>query len=68
MISQKKQVKIVYTNWKNETSERNIIPKELVFESNEWHKSEQWCLRAHDCDKNEERTFACKDIKSWFVQ
>ncbi|OIO49647.1 MAG: hypothetical protein CO042_02540 [Parcubacteria group bacterium CG_4_9_14_0_2_um_filter_41_8] len=62
-----KEIKILYTNWKGETTIRRIIPKKIVFESNEWHKEEQWCLRAHDCDKDTERTFACKDIKQWTI-
>ena len=62
-----KTVKILYTNWKGTTKVRTIIPKELIFTSNEWHKEEQWCLVAYDVDKEANRTFACKDIKSWFV-
>ena len=60
-----KQVKIVYTNWRGETSIRNIEPKELIYGSNEWHKEEQWLLIAYDVDKQADRTFACKDIKAW---
>lgn len=61
-----KEVKILYTNWKGETAIRRILPKELNFISTKWHKEVQWCLLALDLDKNEERTFACKDIKAWF--
>ncbi|MEK6894438.1 MAG: WYL domain-containing protein [Nanoarchaeota archaeon] len=60
-----KEVKIIYTNYKGETAERTIIPKEIVFESNEFHKEEQWILVAFDVDKQAERRFAIKDIKSW---
>ena len=61
-----KEIKILYTNWRGETSVRRILPKELVFKSTEWHKEEQWLLVAHDLDKDAERMFACKDIKAWF--
>lgn len=67
-IQIKKTVKILYTNWKGETSVRNIIPERIEFLSNEWHKEEQWCLVAFDIDKRDFRTFACKDIKSWFLK
>lgn len=59
---------MVYTNYRGETSIRRIIPKEIRFMSNEWHPKEQWCLIAHDLDKNAERTFTCKDIKAWWVE
>jgi len=61
----KKSVTIVYTNWKGITAERVIIPIEIWYGSTEWHKEEQWLLRAHDVDKDEERNFAVKDIKGW---
>jgi len=63
----KQKAKILYTNYRGETKIREIIPKELIFTSTEWHPEEQWCLRAFDIEKQAERTFACKDIKSWFL-
>ena len=60
-----KQVKILYTNWKGETSYRNIIPESIEFKSTEWHKEEQWILNAFDVDKQTQRGFAIKDIKEW---
>ncbi|RJQ21470.1 hypothetical protein C4580_02235 [Candidatus Woesearchaeota archaeon] len=60
-----KRVKILYTNYRGETAIRTIEPKELIFAENEYHKPAQWLLVAHDLDKNAERTFAMKDIKSW---
>ncbi len=63
----KKQVKILYTNWKGITSYRNIIPKSIEFKSTEWHKEEQWILNAFDVDKSADRGFAIKDIKEWSV-
>jgi predicted DNA-binding transcriptional regulator YafY len=61
----KTSVHIIYKNWKNETSERHILPLEIWFGATEWHTAEQWLLRATDLDKNEERNFAIKDILEW---
>jgi predicted DNA-binding transcriptional regulator YafY len=58
-------VRVVYTNWKGETSIRHIAPIEIFFGSNEWHTEEQWLLLALDVDKGAERTFALKDIHTW---
>ncbi|MBT3408727.1 hypothetical protein HOC99_04640 [Candidatus Woesearchaeota archaeon] len=65
-IDLNKKVKLLYTNYRGETSIRNIIPKKIVFISNEWHKEEQWCILAYDLNKQADRTFACKDIKKWY--
>jgi hypothetical protein len=56
---------IVYTNWRNETSERHIIPLRVWFGSTKWHKEGQWLLTALDVDKQAERDFALKDIQKW---
>ena len=58
-------VSVIYTNWKGETSIRRILPIQVVFTSNEWHKEEQWLLEARDLDKDAIRTFAMKDIRWW---
>ncbi|PIN75384.1 hypothetical protein COV18_04310 [Candidatus Woesearchaeota archaeon CG10_big_fil_rev_8_21_14_0_10_37_12] len=65
MINENKKVQITYTNYKGETSQRNIIPLRLIFSSNEWHKEEQWLLEAYDLVKQANRTFSCKDIREW---
>jgi predicted DNA-binding transcriptional regulator YafY len=62
-----KSVKIIYTNFRGETGIRNILPKEIFFDSNEWHKEDQWLLLAYDLDKGEDRTFAIKDIHTWLA-
>lgn len=63
----KKEVKILYTNWKGETRWRVIVPSTIEFKSTTWHKEEQWILNAFDIEKQEERGFALKDIKEWKV-
>ena len=67
-MDEKKKVKILYTNWRGETKVREIIPIKLVFIATEWHPEEQWCLQAFDIEKQAERTFSCKDIKSWYLK
>jgi predicted DNA-binding transcriptional regulator YafY len=67
-MDKNKTVSILYTNWKGETSYRNIIPKTIEFKSTEWHKEEQWILNAFDIDKQSDRGFALKDIREWNVE
>lgn len=59
------KVKINYTNYKGVTKDRIIIPKEIIFEENEWHNEKQWILVAFDIEKDDYRNFALKDIHSW---
>jgi len=52
----------VYKNWKNETGIRVVIPNNLWYGSTEFHKEEQWFLKAFDVEKSADRDFAVKDI------
>jgi predicted DNA-binding transcriptional regulator YafY len=61
-----KAVRIVYTNYRGETSIRRVIPVRLWFGATEWHPAEQWLLDAFDVDKQAQRSFAVKDIRAWF--
>jgi len=61
-----KHLSIVYTNYKGKTSNRKIVPKEIIFSSNEWHKEMQWLLLAYDVEKKADRTFAIKDIRCFY--
>lgn len=56
---------ICYTNWRNETSMRKILPSRIYYGEVSFHKGPQWLLEALDVDKNEPRTFATKDIHFW---
>lgn len=58
-------VTITYTNYRGETSERNIIPEKIWYGSTEWHPEPQWLLTALDLDKKASRDFAMKDIHTW---
>ena len=64
-MEDEKKIKILYTNWKNETRYRTIIQISIEFKSTEWHKETQWILNAIDVEKNAQRAFAIKDIKEW---
>ncbi len=64
-MNTEKTVTVVYTNYKGVTAVRKIVPIEILFGHNEWHKEDQWLMRAFDTEKQAERTFAMKDIKSW---
>ena len=63
--SDERKIRIKYTNYRGETSERTIIPheRELRFGANQWHTTPQWLLPAFDVDKKEDREFALKDIQ-----
>jgi len=58
-------LRIVYTNYRGETAERNIRPLKIWYGSTEFHPSAQWLLQAIDLDKQAERDFAMKDISAW---
>ena len=64
---EQKRIRISYTNWRGETSERLILPVKIWFGSTQWHKDEQWLLNALDIEKNEERDFALKDVHMWLI-
>lgn len=53
---------IYYTNYRGETSWRNIIPLNTYWGVNEYHPTPQWLLFAFDRDKQDYRVFAMKDF------
>lgn len=64
-MSDIKKVKILYTNYRGETSHREILPEKIWFGSTEWHSEAQWLLDAYDVEKGAIRNFAMKDIQEW---
>ncbi|WP_086930705.1 WYL domain-containing protein [Agarilytica rhodophyticola] len=66
-IEKDKKVKILYTNYRGETSYRDIVPIKIWYGSTDWHKEEQWLLDGHDQGKDALRNFAMKDIKEWIT-
>lgn len=59
-------ISLVYTNYRGETSVRRVIPKRIWFGATDWHPEDQWMLDAVDLDKQAERSFALKDIRTCF--
>jgi len=60
------KIKICYTNYRGETSIREIIPQKVWFGSTEWHPENGWLLNAFDVEKGADRSFSLKDIKAFF--
>lgn len=51
-----------YVNWRGDVGHRVARVLEFLFESNMYHTTPQWILRALDLDKDEVRTFAMSDM------
>ena len=66
-VDPEKVVNILYTNWQGKTAIRHIVPIEVKWETSEWHPEPQWILDAWDVEKDARRSFAMKDIRSWFL-
>lgn len=58
-------IRIVYTNYRGETSLREIVPQRVWYGATDWHPEEQWMLDAVDLDKGAARSFALRDIQSY---
>lgn len=55
-------LEIDYTNWKNERRVRRVVPLEVTFGSNTWHKEDQFLMKALDTESGDVRYFAMKSI------
>jgi len=62
-----KTLNFLYKNWQGKISERHVIPIKIWFSCTEYHKEEQWLMKALDIDKNAERDFALIDIIKWIT-
>lgn len=51
-----------YTNWREETGRRSVVPLQLHFGSTAWHQDSQWLLKARDTQSGKTRDFALKDF------
>ncbi len=65
MAEDAKAVRILYTNYRGETSLRNIVPEKIWFGATEWHPENQWILDGLDLEKGQNRSFAMRDIRAW---
>ena len=55
-------IEIKYKNWKGKVSNRIITPIKLRYGESEFHKGNQWILKAWDINKSAVREFAINDI------
>lgn len=62
---QKPTLKFVYRNWQGETREREVVPIQIWYGHTDYHKEDQWFLKALDIGKDAERDFALKDIQKF---
>lgn len=53
-----------YINYRGEKSSREARIISFYFGSTEYHKEEQWLMKARDFGKQEERIFAMKDMSN----
>jgi predicted DNA-binding transcriptional regulator YafY len=58
-------IKVRYKNGRGEVGTRDIIPLEVIYGSTEWHKEEQWFMKAWDLIKNDYRIYALRDVLEW---
>lgn len=65
MPMQPDEVRILYTNYRGETSWRRINPQQCHYGSNDWHPQAQWLLHAWDVEKQKYLTFALLGIHQW---
>lgn len=61
----KKPIRVLYKNYRGETAWRTIIPKEIFFGCNDYHKEDQWLVKVQDMEKGAERIYAMSDIQEW---
>lgn len=59
------QARILYTNHRGEVGWRTIAPWGVYLGSTQYYTEPQTLLRAWDCDKQAERTFAMAKIERW---
>ena len=52
----------IYKNWKGETSVRTVRPVEIWYGESDFHKGNQWFMKAWDLLKLDDRDFAIMDI------
>jgi hypothetical protein len=51
-----------YENWQGVSAERTCEVIGLFYGQNEWHKENQFMLKGLDLEKNQERTYAIRDM------
>lgn len=54
--------KVIYTNYKLETAERNIVPFKLWYGHTQYHLEDCWLVNAYDLEKMAIRDFKLNDM------
>lgn len=57
-----KPLTFYYKNWRGEYGYRTVKEPTMWFGSTEFHKEEQWMIKAYDVEKDAIRDFAVNDI------
>jgi len=60
-MTSQEPIKVIYTNWRGETSMRSVTPMGIHFGSTEWHPEPQWLLKVFDHDKQADRDYVLRD-------
>jgi hypothetical protein len=50
-------ITLKYTNWKNETAIRRVVPIRTYFGTNSFHPGRHWLLEVYDVEKEDQRTY-----------
>lgn len=64
-VNDSQLVTVNYTNYRGETADRKVLPINIQFKSNEFHKEKQWLMSVYDVERGVHREFAMKDIHSF---
>lgn len=62
------KVSFSYKNWRGETKVYEVKPMHIWYGSTDFHKEEQFFLKAMDVTRNVERDFAINDILEVYPQ
>jgi hypothetical protein len=57
------EVSVMYTNWKNNTRVRRILPLRLEKKDTEWHGPDKWILVSIDLEDMKVKDFLLDGIK-----
>lgn len=66
-VDAQRAIRMLYENYRGETSIRHVIPRRIWFGSTEWHPEDQWLLEGYDLDRQEMRSYSLKEIRSFFI-
>lgn len=59
-------LKFKYKNYKEQISNREVLPMDIKYTKTQYHPEEQWFLDAYDVVKKKRRLFAIIDIIEFY--